>query len=58
LHITGVIYLCKIEGTCEIVLSDEHDSYRWLPLDVNVVTEHVHDAFKGQIIKYIEGESQ
>jgi len=53
LHITGVIYLCNVEGVCEVTLSDEHDSYQWLELDDGVVAEHINSVFKNQVIKYI-----
>jgi len=30
-QVTGVIYLCTIKAGNDVVLSDEHDEYMWLP---------------------------
>jgi len=32
-QVSGVFYLCRLSGDADIVLSDEHTGYIWLPID-------------------------
>lgn len=49
-QIAGIIYLCNLkEG--EITLSDEHDDYKWLPIERRSV-EFLYDAFKTRMINW------
>ena len=49
-QITGIIYLCKTEKN-EVVLSDEHDHYTWLPAHERSI-DKMHKAFKERMIKW------
>lgn len=46
-HITGIIYLCTIEEG-QIILSDEHDAYKWIRPDEKSL-EYVYGTFKSRM---------
>ena len=49
-QITGIIYLCRlVDG--EIRLSDEHDAYKWLPVEKESV-DIMYGAFRNRMINW------
>lgn len=50
-QVTGVIYLCAVDNTHDVTLSDEHDRYEWLTTD-SVSIELMNKLFKPQMRKW------
>ena len=50
-QITGIIYLCSAENPTNIILSDEHDQYRWLSTDPESL-EKMNRLFKPQMLRW------
>lgn len=49
-QVTGIICLCSAkEG--QVVISDEHDSYQWLPIKSSSV-ECLYDHFRSRMVKW------
>lgn len=49
-QVTGIICLCaSTEG--QVIISDEHDDYQWLPVNKSSV-EYLYEHFKSRMMKW------
>lgn len=49
-QVTGIICLCRAnEG--QVTISDEHDAYRWLPVE-SASVEYLYDHFKSRMVNW------
>ena len=49
-QITGIIYLCKIKNS-EVRISDEHDKYKWVDVDIKSVNQ-MYEVFSEKMTRW------